>query len=623
MCGINGIIGLSAEESKPLIQKMNDRLAHRGPNDEGLFAEDGIALGHRRLSIIDLSSAGHQPMEYDTSNYAIVFNGELYNFKEIKNEIQKKDASVIFKTNTDTEVILAAYKTWGTDCIHHFNGMFAVAIYDKVKQQVFFARDRIGKKPLYYFQKENLFLFSSEIRSLLSTNMIYKQIDKESLADFLRYQTVHAPKTIIKDVHMLMPGHFATYNIIKNTFSPTSYWNIFKKHHPTTIKNYTEICDDIHSLLLNSVKRRLIADVPFGAFLSGGIDSSAVVALMTQVSTAPVKTFAVTFDEKQFDESTYSNLIAKRFNTVHHEIKLSVDDFKTELPNALNALDHPSGDGPNTYVVTKHTKEAGVTMALSGLGGDELFAGYEIFTRTINLKNYQWLNYIPASMKSSLGYMMKTFKPGVSSEKIKQLLKGGKLNFQSTYHLSRQVLLDEQILKLLHSDALPANAAKNIIAAIEPNDKILSQVSIAEMATYMQNVLLRDTDQMSMAHALEVRVPFLDHELIEYVFALPDSFKYPVTPKKLLVDSLKGLLPNEIIDRPKMGFTFPWSTWMKNELKGFCEERIHSIANRSVFNKNEVLKLWEHFLNDDPKVTWSRVWCLIVLENWLNENNID
>lgn len=408
MCGINGILGLSDTTlAKQKVQAMNTAMKHRGPDDDGLFAEDEIVLGHRRLSIIDLSSAGHQPMQSHDGRFKIVYNGELYNYKELRFELKRVvsgsgEQAYFFQTNTDTEVIIAAYARWGEECVNHFNGMFAFAIWDSLKKELFIARDRLGIKPLYYLYTNNVLAFSSEIRSLLASELIPKKLDENNLVDYLRYQIVHAPNTIVKGVKMLMPGH--CIKAVNDKITLHNYWNITKNiSNASDGKSYTQVCKDVNSLLTKAVERRLIADVPFGAFLSGGIDSSAIVGLMSKVSTEKVKTFSVTFDESEFSESKYAQLIAKKFNTDHHEIKLNPSDFLKELPNALKAMDHPSGDGPNTFIVSKATKEAGITMALSGLGGDELFAGYDVFKRSLELNKKAWLNAFPRFMRGAGG----------------------------------------------------------------------------------------------------------------------------------------------------------------------------------------------------------------------------
>lgn len=635
MCGINGIYGLKdANDAKLRVGQMNTAMSHRGPDDHGVFNDGPATLGHRRLSIIDLSSAGHQPMTSTDGRYTIVYNGELYNYKDLRFDLSRASRSIsgeaqqsyLFATNTDTEVILAAYARWGAECLHRFNGMYAFAIWDNQSKELFIARDRMGIKPLYYSQQGDALVFASEIRSVLASGLVARKLNKRSLIDYLRYQTVHAPSTILDNVSMLLPGHYIT--ISEAGFKIFRYWSLpAKANEAIAGKSYKEVCSDVHSLLNAAVERRLVADVPFGAFLSGGIDSSAIVGMMSRVQHDKVKTFSVVFDEKDFSEAQYAQMIAKKFDTEHHEIHLRVSDFLEELPNALKAMDHPSGDGPNTYVVSKATRGAGITMALSGLGGDELFAGYDVFPRMLKLQKKRWFEMVPGFIRVMAGNALKSRKPGVQAEKMAELLKLNSFDLASAYPLSRQVLLDKQVSSLLKSKVLPSNRVLEIMADLASRSgkdlPLLSRVSAGEISTYMQNVLLRDTDQMSMAHALEVRVPFLDYTLVEYVMSVPDKFKEPHTPKKLLVDSLGDLLPPEIVNRPKMGFSFPWKHWMKNELRGFCEERLTALSRRELFDGDGVMQLWRSFLADDPRVTWSRVWPLVVLENWMQENKIE
>lgn len=629
MCGINGVYGITdLHLAKQKIASMNRCMKHRGPDDEGIFAKEKIALGHRRLSIIDLSAAGHQPMQSHDARYTIVYNGELYNYKELKFELQRissrsNQQAYFFQTNTDTEVIIAAYARWGAECVQHFNGMFAFAIWDDQQQELFIARDRLGIKPLYYCFTNGVLGFASEIRSLLESELVPRKLDPAGLVDYLRYQTVHAPGTIIKGVKMLMPGHFI--QVKNDKVTAHSYWDIVKNVSTASDgKNYETICKEVNTLLTQSVERRLQADVPFGAFLSGGIDSSIIVGLMSSVSDEKVKTFSVTFDEGEFSEARYAQLIAKKFNTDHHEIKLQPQDFMEQLPYALNAMDHPSGDGPNTYIVSKATKQAGITMALSGLGGDELFAGYDVFKRALEIKKKKTLNAIPVFLRATGGTILTKLKPGIASEKIAVLLEEEKIDLESFYPLSRQVMMDKKVKKILHNKELPKNKVREQLEKMELSSlsSDISKISCSEISTYMQNVLLRDTDQMSMAHALEVRVPFIDYTLVEYVLGIPDKYKFPSTPKKLLVDAVGNLLPPEIVNRPKMGFTFPWKQWMQKELKSFCEEKMRSLSKRNFFIEQEIMQLWKQFLTDDAHVTWSRIWYLIVLENWLQENRI-
>jgi len=624
MCGINGIFGIEkVNDAHALMKRMNDSISHRGPDAEGIYQGNNVVLGHRRLSIIDLSLESNQPFFSDDNRFVMVFNGEIYNYNELKSQLLDFN----FRTKSDTEVLLNAYRKWGVEFISRLEGMFAFAIWDTQKNELLLVRDRLGIKPIYIYQNDNSILFSSEIRAILSSNLVPRKLSEASLTDYLRYQTVHAPQTMIEGVEMLLPGHYLLIN--DNEVKVRKYWSL-----DTCAKNISEnttyegIKSNVFSLFESAVKKRLVADVPFGAFLSGGIDSSAVVAMMARNSSKPVKTFCISFDESEFSEANFAKLISEKYSTDHTEIILSPNDFLKLMPAALAAMDHPSGDGPNTFVVSKVTKEAGITMALSGLGGDELFAGYDLFMRLKKMKSREWLQYFPRGLKSLGASFLQTTKPSVSSDKLSEFLRLQYYFIENVYPLMRKVLTDKKIMELLGKNQLTTNRVYNIV-----NDLIgikgkaatysdLSKVSIAELSTYLQNVLLRDTDQMSMAHALEVRVPFLDHDLVSYVLGVRDSYKIPHTPKKLLVDSLGELIPSEIVNRPKMGFVFPWDKWMRNELKEFCEERIMSLSKRNLFDSKNLINHWNHFLKQDRRITWSRIWYLVVLEDWLIRNNI-
>lgn len=618
MCGINAIFSLTGEGnfSSP-VQAMNTALAHRGPDNDGLYSQSGITLGHRRLSIIDLSAAGNQPMRSPFANQVIVFNGEIYNYKEVKQQLSEFQ----FRTESDTEVLLAAWKKWGRKSLDHLNGMFAFAIWDEDSKELTVVRDRMGIKPVYYSLDNNRLIISSEVRSILASGLVSRQIDQDALEDYIRYQAVHAPSTILREVKMLLPGHLLRAQ--GNTTEISRWWNpqVNGQAVPST---YEEVCAKTRGLFRSAVERRLVADVPFGAFLSGGIDSTAVVGMMNEVSGTRVKTFNISFDHSAFSEAKYAQMVAKKFNTEHHEIQLTPEHFLQELPGALNAMDHPSGDGPNTYVVSQATKKAGITMALSGLGGDELFAGYDIFPRAYSLEHKKWIGSVPKFVRNAGGNLLKVVKPGVASDKIADVLSEDEISFDTFYPKSREVYSKAQAQLLCGVTGYRFPAADRVYGQNNFNraDHFLSTVSMAEMTSYMQNTLLRDADQMSMAHALEVRVPFLDYELVEFVLNVPDKWKYPHTPKKLLVDSLGDLLPPEIVNRPKMGFTFPWKDWMKHELKNFCETNLGYIGEYGILNAGELQQLWKRFLRNDRSVTWSRIWHLVVLGHWMKRNNI-
>jgi len=625
MCGIAGYLGFEDNrEAVAVVRKMNQSMTHRGPDAEGEYIDDNVALGHRRLSIIDLSSSGKQPMSCSDERFHIIYNGEIYNFQSLKKELRDYP----YKSETDTEVLLAAWKRWGDKCINQIEGMFAFAIWDKIKKELFLVRDRLGIKPLYYYQKGSKLLFASELRALLASNEVPRKINLKGLSDYLRYQTVHAPDTIVDNVQMLMPGSYLKYSTYTGESSFHQYWDLEPGENDVNeALNYNDVKKCVNELLFQAVDKRLVSDVPFGAFLSGGIDSSIVVGIMSEVLPRKAKTFSITFDEKSHDEATYSRMIANRFKTDHTEIRLTPDDFLDYLPGALHSMDHPSGDGPNTYVLSRITKEAGVTMALSGLGGDELFAGYNIFQQSLKIEKYKWLSGFPKSVRSISGNALKKLRPSISSAKISELLNYDDWSFEFSYPLSRQLFMEDVLMELLRMEVYSdQNSNRKILNNINKGHHkkfLIARTSRAEISTYMQNVLLRDTDQMSMASSLEVRVPFLDHQLVDYVLNLPDEVKLPATPKKLLTDSLEGLIPDDVIHRKKMGFELPWKTWLKGPLKSMAEKHIINLSKREFMNENAVLTHWHRFLRNDPFVNWSGIWVLVILDKWLTDNKIE
>jgi asparagine synthase (glutamine-hydrolysing) len=614
MCGINGIVGLTDEVlSEKQVSQMNDCMSHRGPDDFGVFTDKNVALGHRRLSIIDLSRDGRQPMISRSGNLIISFNGEIYNYNLLKSEL----GGYPFESKTDTEVILAAYEKWGEKCLEKFNGMFAFAIWDIENQTLFAARDRLGIKPMYYFQSEKELVFSSEIRCLLKTEMVPKKLATEHLSEFLEYQTVHAPNTLVKGVKMLEAGSWLKWKDGKCEIE--KYWEAEKFIGQRDI-GFEEAKKGVKDLFFQAVDRRLMADVPLGAFLSGGIDSSAVVAAMKVVSEEKINTFNVSFAEKEFSEAKYAEQIAKIYDTDHHEINLRPEDFLNQLPSALAAMDHPSGDGPNSYVVCEATKKKGITVALSGLGGDELFCGYSVFPLLHKLEKSAIKN-LPLGFRKFMGNVLFGLKKGNNTFKIKQLLELEKVSLDKAYPIFRQTLWKQEVEKVVD------NYSNGILEGFVPQDmgvdNIYSRISVAEMSTYMQNTLLRDTDQMSMAHSLEVRVPFLDHELVEFALSCGDSVKHPFTPKRLFTEAIGDLLPSEIVKRKKMGFTLPWAVWMKNELRDYCEEGLQFLQSFDAVNAEAVQELWHKFLDGRKMYTWTRVWPLVVLGHWMKNNGIE
>lgn len=614
MCGISGIFrrGIANPDDRVLVSKMNDAQAHRGPDADGIAQSGKCTLGHRRLSIIDLDGRSNQPFSDVTGRYTMVFNGQIYNFRDIKAEL----SDYPFHTTSDTEVLVAAYTKWGADCLQRLNGMFAFAIYDTREETLFIARDRFGVKPLYYYVDENIFAFASEMRALLSTGLVQRKLDYRGVKDLLMVQSSICPQTILQDVRQLHPAHWAKLSA-PGELQEVRYWTPGETF-PNHTANYTQACTDVRQLFFASVERRMISDVPFGAFLSGGIDSSAIVAAMSQVRSG-IDTFSIAFQEAEFDESVYAEEIARLYNTRHHKLVLTPDEFIQEVPNALGAMDNPSADGMNLYVVSKLTKKAGVTVALSGIGGDELFAGYDNFKAWYRLKRSGYFN-LPKSLRLGIASLMHKRRPGVSLERFQQIARSdGRIS--QAYQAFREDIRHDLMESILpesgerQSDAIRLDEGK-IMDMLNP----VSAYSVAELTLYTRNVLLKDTDQFCMAFALEVREPFFDHEFADYVIGLPAPWKMGNKPKKLLCDAMGNLLPDSIIYRQKRGFSLPWKFWLRNDLKDIVRDNLLYIEAQPGFNGSAIRKLYDTFQQGSDGSVDRYIWRLVSLSAWMRKN---
>jgi asparagine synthase (glutamine-hydrolysing) len=617
MCGIAGIVNIHHHNLQhTAIQSMTNRIAHRGPDAEGFFIDEDIALGHRRLAIIDLKESANQPMADDSDRYVIIFNGEIYNYQDVKAKL--KDYP--YRTDSDSEVILAAYAKWGTSCLKEFNGQFAFAIWNKKEKELFIARDCVGEKPLYYYKSSQYFVFGSEVRSLLSSGLVPKELDEKYLSEFLMYQAPLDSHTLIRGVEQLKAGHYAT--IKGNEFKELPYWN-YDEAKPTN-DDIGLAKKKIKELFLDSVRLRMISDVPVGAFLSGGIDSSLVVACMAEISDKPVNTFSISFREKEYDESIFADQIAIKYKTNHHKILIQPEEFLYSLDEILSSMDSPSSDGHNTYLVAKHTREKGIKVALSGLGGDELFAGYNKFILYHKIMQNRWLLTIPVLIRKQFSNLILATSKNHRRSKIADLLELNEWKLSTVYPELRRSYRKEEVNEILVTKE-NEDYIQSKLADIDKSTCWMGEFSkctIGELETYTKDVLLRDTDQMAMAHALEVRVPFFDYRLIEYTLSLPDAFKHPHTPKKLLVDAMKPLIPVEISNRKKMGFTFPMDHWLRNELAGMAYQKISYLSDRKEFNGSVVKEKLTAFQKGDQRILWSRIWQLFVLSDWLKRNNL-
>ena len=595
---------------------MTDSMRHRGPDSEGFYTDGPLAFGHRRLSIIDLSDSANQPFIDNSGRYIIIFNGEIYNYAEIKPLL----TGYTFRTQGDTEVILAGYIKWGTGCLKYLRGMFTILIWDKHERSLFVARDRLGVKPLYYFQHTDQFIFASELRAILTVIKPERKINLTGITEYFRYQSVGFPFSPVEGIKQMEAG---TWMLIQNGHAKKeTYWDPVSCRFNFEYTDKKEVERKIKDLMLQSVKRRLVSDVPVGAFLSGGIDSSAVVGLMVEAGDNSPKTFTVSFDEKDFDESQYAEIVAKKFHTDHTRIHLKPEVMLDELSHALDAMDSPTGDGINTYVVSKAIHDQGIRVALSGVGGDELFAGYPIFLNYIRLQQKRWIWKTPMVFRDLVGSWI---GKGVKKGRMRQMLALSSPGIENSYPVFRQLLSPDSIKDLTSLNGSDATIfSEQLLSKKSALSKLpfFSQVTAAEYLGYTQQTLLKDTDQMSMAHSLEIREPFFDQDLIEFVMSVPDHFKVPIYPKSLLVESIKPLLPDEIVFRKKQGFTFPWSSWLKNELRGFCELQINRMADREFIQGNHLKSYWKQFLNGDPDINWQQIWLFVVLNYWMEKNSV-
>ena len=588
MCRVNGILDKRAEFTCSDIIRMRDVMYRGGPDHAGLYAEEdqGLFLGHRRLSIIDLCETGNQPMISADGNIVIVFNGEIYNYQELRDDL--KAQGMIFTTQSDTEVIINAYKIWGVNSFSRFRGMFAFALYDKANHELILARDHAGIKPLYYFADHASLYFASEIRAFKKLKPGWPE-NPDWRTWFLTYGYLPGQMTTLKNVYSLEKGSYRIYNV-KTLESKKGYFN--QDAYSEEISNYREAKQHIRTSMEVAVQRHLVADAPLGLFLSGGIDSS-LLTLLAGKYKDNLHTLSITFNENNYSEKKYQDLIARKVNSTHQSFLLTREIFVDSLPDILQAMDQPSSDGINSYFISKFAKEAGLKAVLSGLGADELFGGYPSFKRTKLLSR---LKKIPS-------FILQASKMH-GRDRIK------KLNFLKDesvigdYLFNRGYFIPSETARLLKVDenevasqvfSLPM---PEFIHSISPGNK----VSFMETNLYMEGQLLKDTDYMSMWHSIEVRVPFLDYDLIKNVQKIKSDFKFGSKQGKfLLIDSFSDILPQEIWNRKKQGFTFPFDIWMKDNLHQFMAGEQNEILNKKF---------------REGKLSWSRYWTYLVSQSF-------
>jgi len=646
MCGICGVIGIQRSElAEEITRRMMGALEHRGPDEDGLLVAPSAALGMRRLSIIDLPG-GHQPVFNETGNVAVVFNGEIYNFPQLRKTLEGRGHA--FRTHSDTEVIVHAFEEWGENCLRELRGMFAIAIWDARSSgasgeaargaRIFLARDRIGIKPLYYAAVDGALLFSSEVRSLLAGGRLQPRLSPDSLEAYLTFGSVVEPCTLVQGVFSIPPGHCLSFSADAPPAvpSPKPYWvysDAVLQKEGTKPKSLHEAAKLLRPLLEETVRDHLIADVPLGVFLSSGLDSTSLVALASRFQ-SDLHTFTVIFPEQRFSESKVSRETAKRFKTRHQEILLAPDTLVAQLEDAVKSLDQPTMDGLNTYFVSRAAHQGGLKVALSGLGSDEIFGGYSTFVSTPRAAFVAGLGrWIPAPFRRLTAGAAVRIAAGDGVRKAAAAWRSPR-DFPHAYYFTRLLFTPSRVRRLLApyfesaqysgSHENPWRDRMRETARQAGQLDSFTSVSCFELQSYMVNTLLRDTDSASMANSLEVRVPFLDHRLVEFVGRLPRSAKYTVdVPKSLLVEALSDLLPDEVVGQSKRTFTLPWDVWLRGSLGVRLSQDLANLTPplRQYLNPRAVRGAWQNFVIG--QTNWSRPWSLYVLNEWVRHHVAD
>ncbi len=625
MCGITGKIffkdGIITDDD---ILKMNDAIKHRGPDDGGVYVstDKKVGLGHRRLSIIDLSPLGHQPMSY-LDKYWIVFNGEIYNYQESRNKLEMEGYK--FNSMSDTEVIMALYDKYGVKCLSYLRGMFSFAIYDKEKEKVFCARDRVGKKPFKYYLNDKVFIFASELKAILTQSEYKKEVDYQAIHHYLTFQYVPSPLTGFKDIYKLEAAHYLLVDLKTRKIVKKKYWSIDYSHKLNLSEDAWK--KRIFDKLEESVKLRMISDVPVGAFLSGGIDSSAVVGMMSKLSDRPVKTFTIGFEDKKYDETKYASIVAKKFNTDHTVFRVKPETVDI-LPLLANHYEEPFADSSAlpTYYVSKLTRD-NVTVALNGDGGDENFGGYERYSLqkfSFIYDNFRLLNRLVIPVTR---YLNNVYKNTLFDRANKFALSMNE-DYKSRY-LNYICYFDNNAKKEMYTDSFLKKVVKNNSGDIIVNkfdesgtkDKI-DQTLYTDFNSYLPDDLLVKVDIATMAVALEGRSPFLDHEFLEMTAKIPSNLKLKgLTDKKyILKEALRGFVPNEVMFRQKMGFGVPIDSWFRDELSKYVSNILLSdkAVSRGLFKEDYIRRLLKS--HNETKVNQSyRIWALLMLELWFRE----
>ncbi len=629
MCGICGKLSIDGGPvDEGLLRNMSSVLSHRGPDNEGVYLSHkgdlSIGLGHRRLSIIDLSEAGRQPMSNENKTVWMVFNGEIYNFQPLREELESKGHR--FSSQTDCEVVIHLYEEEGIEGVKRLIGMFAFAIWDEESQVLFLCRDRLGIKPLVYYRDKGAFVFASEIKAILRDSDARKEIDWDALDLYLTFNYIPAPYTIFRHIKKIRPGHILVFQ--KGEIREEKYWDI--RHSNEEREFEKDFCDqknELFNVLEDAVRMRMIADVPVGAFLSGGIDSSIVVGLMARNTSRPVKTYSIGYkDMPMFDETEYAREVAAMNNTEHYEFKLGPEDIIDSIPGVLDSFDEPFADSSAvpTFVVSRETGND-VKVALSGDGGDELFAGYRMYTGE---QWYSMYDLIPLVIRG--GVIEPFFRkiPDSRDKKIlenirrvKKFLRGAKGTFEERFFAWNEIFARElrgSIFSKPHGLDHGLGKRRLTERLNKINDDKINRMLYADVKESLPGDMLKKVDAMSMLNSLEVRVPFLDHRVCEMAFTISGDRKIRKgRGKYILIETFKDILPRSLYNRPKWGFEMPISKWLKSDLRYLIDEYLSRrvIVKQGIFNYDVVKKIIDSLVQNRSDTSW-QIWNLIVFQVW-------
>ena len=651
MCGINGFFSKSSSTFNNVIVKMNSAISHRGPDTNGTWFDEnsGIVLGHQRLSIIDLSAAGNQPMLSNSQRFVLTYNGEIYNHLEIRKELERSNANIKWSGNSDTEVLLEAIDFWGVEnTLQKIDGMFAFGLWDQKTRSLILARDRIGEKPLYFGWQgkgdNKVFIFSSELKSLKVHPEFNREINRDAIALQLRHISIPAPYSIYKNIYKLLPGHYLqlSENDLKNNLLPQSkiYWSLAEKaiygYDNQLSLSEASIQNDLEKQLHSTVKKQMISDVPLGVFLSGGTDSTIIAALMQSQSDQPIKTFTIGFDENNYDEAKYAKKISKHLGTNHTELYISSKTAMEVVPKIPTIYDEPFSDSSQipTFLVSELAKQQ-VKVALSGDGGDELFCGYNRHVMSKKFSNI--FRLVPISFRKTLSSGLHSISPQ-SWNKISTLLPGLKnhTNFGDKIHkfgyaLKAKTLYDLYYILRSHWQ----NPTEVVIDSKEPGTfltqfrpnlhklNIQQQMMVLDTLTYLPDDILVKVDRASMASSLETRAPFLDHKLIEYVWKIPHALKFKNGQGKwILKKILNKYVPSNLTERPKMGFGVPLDIWLRGPLRDWAENLLNEkrLKHDGYFTEKLIRDKWKEHLSG--KQNWQDLlWNVLMFQAWIDKND--